>query len=248
MLKIENLQKEINKNLDYIKSLRPLKTQELNELRKSLWVIYTYNSNAIEWNTISLWETKLLLEDWITVWWKTIKELNETINHKELLNFLYYFLEKDQKIDENLIKQVHKLVMKNIDENAWEYRKIQVYITWEEKLPTNAKNIEKEIKNLLNSYEKGLWKRDISILASEFHYDFVKIHPFIDWNGRTIRLLLNMILMKAWFPMIVLPVIRRQEYINSLNSSSKKENFIIFILDVINQNLEDYIRMIDYNS
>lgn len=104
------------------------------------------------------------------------------------------------------------------------------------------------MENLLKYYKENLWKKDISILVSEFHYEFVKIHPFIDWNWRTIRLLVNMILMKAWFPMIILPVVRRQEYINTLNSSSEKESFIIFMLDIINQNLEDYIRMIDYEA
>ena len=93
-MNLEKILKEINIDLEKIKNSRPLSKIELQELRKSLWVMFVQNSNAIEWNTYTLWETKLLLEDWITVWWKTLKEQNEVLNHRELLSILYNFLEK----------------------------------------------------------------------------------------------------------------------------------------------------------
>lgn len=244
MKSIDKLLLEIEKWINEIKSKRPLNSTELKELQKSLWIMFTYHSNAIEWNSISLWETKMILEDWITIWWKTIRELQETLNHKDLLIFLNKFISENQEIDEKLIKYIHSLVMKNIDENAWEYRKIQVYITWEEILPPKANLIPKLMTELLNKYDFSDYK-NIALKVTEFHYDFVKIHPFIDWNWRTIRLILNMILMKHWFPMIIIPVIRRLDYIWSLNSLKNKNDFVQVLLDIINENIKDYLRMIE---
>ena len=244
MKSIDKLLLEIEKWINEIKSKRPLNSTELKELQKSLWIMFTYHSNAIEWNSISLWETKMILEDWITIWWKTIRELQETLNHKDLLIFLNKFISENQEIDEKLIKYIHSLVMKNIDENAWEYRKIQVYITWEEILPPKANLIPKLMTELLNKYDFSDYK-NIALKVAEFHYDFVKIHPFIDWNWRTIRLILNMILMKHWFPMIIIPVVRRSDYIGSLNSLKNKNDFVQVLLDIINENIKDYLRMIE---
>ncbi len=244
MKSIDKLLLEIEKWINEIKSKRPLNSTELKELQKSLWIMFTYHSNAIEWNSISLWETKMILEDWITIWWKTIRELQETLNHKDLLIFLNKFISENQEIDEKLIKYIHSLVMKNIDENAWEYRKIQVYITWEEILPPKANLIPKLMTELLNKYDFSDYK-NIALKVAEFHYDFVKIHPFIDWNWRTIRLILNMILMKHWFPMIIIPVIRKLDYIWSLNSLKNKNDFVQVLLDIINENIKDYLRMIE---
>ena len=244
MKSIDKLLLEIEKWIKEIKSKRPLNSTELKELQKSLWIMFTYHSNAIEWNSISLWETKMILEDWITIWWKTIRELQETLNHKDLLIFLNKFISENQEIDEKLIKYIHSLVMKNIDENAWEYRKIQVYITWEEILPPKANLIPKLMTELLNKYDFSDYK-NIALKVAEFHYDFVKIHPFIDWNWRTIRLIINMILMKHWFPMIIIPVIRRLDYIGNLNSLKSKNDFVQVLLDIINENIKDYLRMIE---
>jgi len=242
----EKLIKKIDYNLDIVRNLRPLSEIELKELKKSLWVIFTYSSNAIEWNTLTLWETKLILEDLLTIWWKTLREIDEASNHRWLLNFLYEYLEWDIVFDTNLIKKVHYLVLKNIDdENAWEYRKIGCYISWDEKIPPKAGELDLLMNELITWYDINLNKKHPSLFTSEFHYKFVKIHPFIDWNGRTIRILLNMILMKKGYPMIIIPPVRRWEYIWSLNSNSSSENFILFMLDVINVNIEDYLRMIN---
>lgn len=245
-MELEKLLWEINENLKILKNSRPLSNWEINELRKSLWVMFVYESNAIEWNSFTLSETKLLLEDWITVWWKTLREQNEVLNHKELLDILYNFLENDEDITENLILKIHKVVLKNIDaENAWYYRRIQNYISWDIKIPPKAEKVPKLMKELIVKYHLEKEYLDPVLLVSNFHYDFAKIHPFIDWNGRTIRIIINMILMKKWFPMIIIPNIRRRDYISSLSSYKKKEDFILFMADIINENLKDYLTMIN---
>ena len=244
-----NTLKKIDLNLEKIKNNRPLNKTELNELKKSLWVYFTYNSNAIEWSTITLWETKIILEDWLTIWGKTLKGVSEVQNHKWVLNFLYSFLNSNGEITEDLIKKVHLLILKNIDdENAWVYRKIQVMISWEEKNPTEPNKIKEEMKNLIIWFNENKDNMNPVLLAWEFHYRFVKIHPFIDWNWRTIRILINLILMRKWFPLIIIYSVRRAEYITSLNSKFTQNNFLKFFADIVNENLKDYLRMIDFNN
>ena len=138
------------------------------------------------------------------------------------------------------------LILKNIDdENAWVYRKIQVMISWEEKNPVEPNKINEEMKDLISWFIKNKNKLNPVVLAWEFHYRFVKIHPFIDWNWRTIRILINLILMKKWFPLIIIYFVRRAEYISTLNSKLTKNDFLLFFWDIVNENLKDYFRMID---
>jgi len=245
---MQELLKKISFNLEKIKNNRPLNKTELNELKKSMWVYFTYNSNAIEWSTITLWETKIILEDWLTIWWKTLKEVSEVQNHKWVLDFLYKFLDSKEDLSEDVIKKVHNLVLKNIDdENAWKYRRLQVMISWEEKDPVEPTRIDEEMKNLIIWFNENKNRLEPVVLAWEFHYRFVKIHPFIDWNWRTIRILINLILMRVWFPLIIIYSVRRAEYITSLNSKFTKDDFLKFFADIVNENLKDYLRMIDFN-
>lgn len=245
---MQELLKKISFNLEKIKNNRPLNKTELNELKKSMWVYFTYNSNAIEWSTITLWETKIILEDWLTIWWKTLKEVSEVQNHKWVLDFLYKFLGSKEDLSEDIIKKVHNLVLKNIDdENAWRYRRLQVMISWEEKDPVEPTRIDEEMKKLISWFNENKNILDPVVLAWEFHYRFVKIHPFIDWNWRTIRILINLILMRMWFPLIIIYSVRRAEYITSLNSKFTKDDFLKFFTDIVNENLKDYLKMIDFN-
>lgn len=146
----EELLANIDSDFQKIQSARPLSKTELLELRKSLGVMFTYSSNAIEGNTLTLWETKLVLEDGLTVGWKTLREISEASNHKNALTFLYNFLESGGDIDESTIQQVHRLLLQNIDDqNAWEYRKIQCYISWDEYTPPEAKEVPALMKNLI---------------------------------------------------------------------------------------------------
>lgn len=245
MLSKEKLLLEIDNNFEKIKKSRPLNEWELLELRKSLNVLFTYNSNAIEWNSFSLGETKILLEDGITIGWKTLREQKEILNHKELLEFLYSFVQDNIVFDEEILKKIHYLVLKWIDEeNAWNYRKIQNYISWDIYIPPSPGQISVLMKNLFSWLNINKNNVHIAELVSIFHYDFAKIHPFIDGNWRVARLVVNLILMKHGYPMIIIPNIRRADYIKTLSSFSKREDFVIFMLDVINENLKDYLRMI----
>lgn len=202
-----------------------------------------YSSNAIEGNTLTLGETKLVIEDGITIGGKTIRELHEAEN---LAKTIDEFLTGKIELTESNMLNVHRLIMKNIDdENAGKYRKIQVYISWDEARPPKSVDVPTLITDLFAWYTQNRNHLHPIILTSEFHYRFVKIHPFVDGNGRTARLISNMILMSHGYPMIIVPFVRRLDYINSLHSlTGNMEKFQDFYADIVHENLKDYMRMI----
>ena len=108
----------------------------------------------------------------------------------------------------------------------------------------DAKKVPEALQKLLAWYNSPSTKSLHPVeIAGKFHYEFVKIHPFIDGNGRLIRILINMILMQRGYPMIIIPFIRRSEYIKSLHSSQKLEDFMVFFADIVHENCKDYLKM-----
>ncbi len=236
---------KIHELFNKIQKRKPLSMGEKNELQKSLLVEFTYNSNAIEGNTLTRSETKIILEDGLTIGGKTIKEIDEAKNHKQCFKYLEKFLEKKQKIKEEDILKLHSFILQSIDEeNAGKYRSVQVYISGDRELPPKASEIKNEIQQFFKWYNSVEKNMDPVLLAAKFHYKLVKIHPFIDGNGRLVRLCINLILMQKGFPMIIIPNIRRAEYIKSLNSENNYSDFEEFFADIVLVNLQDYWRMI----
>lgn len=224
-------------------NMRPLSAGELRELEKSLKVMEVYHSNAIEGNTLTLGETRLIIEDGITIGGKPLREIHEAEN---LAKALEQILSGERELSEATLRHLHILIMKNIDEeNAWKYRKIQVYISWDELKPPPARQVPELLDALFHSFEKEKPTLHPVLQSASFHYQFVKIHPFIDGNGRTARLLSNLILMSHGYPMTIIPIVRRAEYISSLHSLTwSKEKFTQFYADIVHENLKDYMRMI----
>ncbi len=240
-----NIFKEIKILKEKIDNLRPLSKSELKELQKWYEVTYTYHSNAIEGNTLTLAETKIVVEDGLTVGGHSVREILEAKNHKEAVGELINIVKRKKDLSENLILKLHKILIRGIDDkNAGKYRKIQVYITGEEKKLPSAFRVPSLMKKLFIWYNNN---RNMKVvrLAAEFHYRFVKIHPFIDGNGRIARLLANLILMRAGYPLIIIPIVRRMEYINALKSTTSKKKFINFFAKIVLENMKDYLRMID---
>ncbi|MEK7103528.1 MAG: Fic family protein [Patescibacteria group bacterium] len=233
--------KELKKKIDH---LRPLTTSELAELHKWYLVTYTYHSNALEGNTLSLGETKLVVEDGITVGGHPLREILEATNHKEIVERLIAIVQKKTPITESLVKKLHKTLIKEIDDaTAGTYRKIQVYITGEEQLPPPAKEIPGRMKEFFAWLETQK-KINPAILAAQAHYRFVKIHPFTDGNGRLARVLSNLILMSAGYPLVIIPVVLRAKYLAALHSSNNEKTFVVFFQEVLKENMKDYIRMV----
>lgn len=240
---MQPLERKITDLKKQIESLRPLNQGELNELKKWYRVTYTYHSNAIEGNTLTLAETKMVVEEGLTIDGKSLREIYEATNHAQAIDLIYEAIGKKSVLDEALLKKIHHLILKNIDEeNAGVYRRIQVFITGEPEPLCPAEQIPEKMKALF----EWLVKIDQPTLkeVARWHYDFVKIHPFVDGNGRVARLGVNILLLQQGYPLQVIPFVRRREYIQSLHSSKAFEDFYAFFLSVQYETMKDYLRMV----
>ncbi|MBI2451678.1 Fic family protein [Candidatus Pacearchaeota archaeon] len=184
---------------------------------------FTYNSTAIEGNTLTLQETAQLLFEGITPR-KSLREINEVINHKLAFDYL---LEYKGDITKDFICNLHKLVVENTLKEELKsqigcFRNIQVYIRGTNWLPPKPEEVSKEIKSLLFWYSSNKRKLHPLILSAYFHAGFETIHPFVDGNGRVGRLLMNFILHKNKYPMINIPNTIKHKYYSALESSQVK--------------------------
>lgn len=210
-------------------SFRPLPKEILENLHEDLVLRWTYNSNAIEGNTLTLIETKVALEG-ITIGGKTMREHFEAINHREAILFVEELVQKKEQLSEWHIKSIHQLILKNIDDkNAGAYRKSNVIISGAEHIPPDYVHLQEEMEKFIEWYKIQAQKLHPVEKAARIHADFVKIHPFIDGNGRTARLLMNLELMKDGFPPVVLPVEKRLEYYEALDKAHTKNDYSLFL-------------------
>ena len=246
---MENIDIKQYEKLNYdlkskIDTFRPFSSSQIYNLKSWFKIWFTAQSNAIEWNSFTNEEVKVLVEDWITVWWKTIKEVKETENLAELTSVIWDFFEKDFILTEDFLLDLHKKLLLGIEkESLWKYRDIQVYITGsEDKLPS-SKEVKQLMNNLINYCNSDTTNSLEKI--SKIHFDFVKIHPFIDWNGRLARLLMNLYLIKYGFLPIIFPVVTRLEYITSLWKNKTEEDFYKYFLWQTYENMWDYLRFFE---
>ncbi|CAB3751788.1 hypothetical protein LMG29739_01382 [Paraburkholderia solisilvae] len=187
-------------------------------LREVLTLDWTYNSNAIEGNTLTLQETKVVLEG-ITVGGKTLREHLEATNHRDAIECVEEIVAKREALTEWQIKNIHSLVLRGIsDKDAGRYRQGNVLIGGASTVPPDAVHVPQEMNALLVWYERSAALHPVE-RAAELHTRFVKIHPFIDGNGRTGRLLLNFELMKSGYPPAVIRTQDRQTYYRVLDEA-----------------------------
>lgn len=233
--KIDHLKQEIAQK-------KPLNQGELMELKKWYQVTYTYHSNAIEGSSLTLEETRLVVEDGLTVEGKPLREVFEATNHSKAIDLIYQLAQSKKPVDEETVKQVHQVILANIDEeNAGKYRRVAVQISGEEEPLPLSSEVPAQMSALFNWLEKA--PLNLKTIA-KWHYDFVKIHPFVDGNGRTARLVVNLMLMQLGYPIQIIPIVRRREYISSLHSSRSFDDFLTFFLSVQYESMKDYLRML----
>ena len=219
--------------IDRLKSLldthRPLPPHIVRNLREDLVLRWTYHSNAIEGNTLTLTETKVVLEG-ITVGGKSMREHLEAINHLNAIVFVEELVEQEEQLSEWNIKSIHQLILKSIDDaNAGAYRKENVYISGAKHTPPDPIHIPTEMENLIEWHKTEAQTMHPVERAAMLHSKFVGIHPFVDGNGRTSRLLMNLELMKNGFPPAVLQVESRREYYDALDLSHTADNHQPFL-------------------
>ena len=240
---------EIDEKKRKIKEKRPLPDKTVESIREKLMLDWTYNSNAIEGNTLTLSETKVVLEDGITIGGKTLKEHLEVVNHKNAILYIEDIVKEKEPLSERQIKNIHNLILKGIDdENAGVYRDQKVVISGAEHKPPEPFNIKPKMENLIEWYKNEGQELHVVERAARLHTDLVKIHPFIDGNGRTARLLLNFELMKNGYPPVIIRNEDRVSYYESLDKAHTTDDysdFIKIIKETLNRSLDLYLELID---
>jgi len=202
--------------------------------------LFTYNSTAIEGNTLTLQETAQLLFERTVPASKSLREINEAINHKEAFDII---INAQENISKKFVLKLHKIVIKNaisqeLEGQIGRYRTIQVYIRGVEWLPTKPKDVPKEMKALLSWYSKKKDELHPLITAAYFHSAFEMIHPFVDGNGRVGRLLMNFILRRNGYPMINILNSKKSEYYKALQAAQEQGRlrpFIEFLLSLLKE-------------
>lgn len=227
-------------------SARPLPLHTLASLRDKLNLEWTYHSNAIEGNTLTLRETKVVLEG-ITVGGKSLHEHFEATNHRDAILYVEEIIARQEALSEWQIKNIHSLVLKGIDnEEAGRYRRENVVISGASTTPPDFLHLSVEMQQLIAWYEQGNQLHPIA-RAAELHTRFVKIHPFIDGNGRTGRLLLNFDLMKLGYPPAVIRKEDRLAYYDALDAAclgGDHDAIAHLVADAVLRSLETYLSLL----
>ncbi|NDO50747.1 Fic family protein [Lachnospiraceae bacterium MD335] len=224
---------------------RPLTAGELERLTEEFIVEYTYNSNAIEGNTLTLRETDMVLRG-LTIDRKPLKDHMEAVGHKEAFDFVRELVKDQVPLSENIIKQVHYLVLADKREDRGVYRRIPVRIMGAKHEPAQPYLIQPMMEQLLQAYRKS--EEHIIRKLARFHIEFEGIHPFIDGNGRTGRLLVNLELMKAGYTPIDIKFTDRVTYYNAFDEYYAKHNLGAMeklFAGYVNARLDSYLMILE---
>ena len=240
----ESLLSQIDRKKVELDSRRPLTAGEFARLNEEFIVEYTYNSNAIEGNTLTLRETDLVLRG-LTIDSKPLKDHMEAVGHKEAFDFVSELVKDNVPISEGIIKQIHYLVLADKREDRGVYRRVPVRIMGAQHEPVQPYLIEPKMEQLL--YDFAASTEHIVTKLARFHIEFEGIHPFIDGNGRTGRLLVNLELMKYGFPPIDIKFTDRIAYYNAFDEYYVKHNLSLMenlFAGYINARLDMYLDML----
>ena len=207
----------LKKSLD---SCRPLTPAEVDAIKEVFLVEHTYNSNAIEGNTLTLQETALVLQG-ITIDKKPLKDHLEAVGYKEAFQYVEELAKQDKDLSEFDIKSIHNLVLADRLEDRGTFRRVNVRIAGALTNPVQPYLIEPKIEELLNNYK--VWSKTMHIVerVANFHLQFESIHPFIDGNGRTGRLIMNLQLIKEGLPAINIKFADRRKYYDAFDEYSR---------------------------
>lgn len=234
---IDNKKRELD-------SRRPLTQGEIERLTEEFIVEYTYNSNAIEGNALTLRETDMVLRG-LTIDKKPLKDHMEAIGHKEAFDFVRDLVKNHVPISESIIKQIHYLVLADKKEDRGVYRRVPVRIMGAKHEPVQPYMIQPQMEQLLERYRKST--EHIIPKLARFHIEFEGIHPFIDGNGRAGRLLVNLELMKAGYPPIDIKFRDRIAYYNAFDEYHGKHNLGAMeklFAGYLNDRLDGYLLML----
>ena len=244
--KAPSLFEKIEQTRELRSTLRPLTHGEVECLREEFIVEFTYNSNAIEGNTLTLKETAMALEG-MTVDQKPLKDHMEAIGHRDAFLFVQDIATKELPLSESIIKQIHSLVLIDRPDDKGVFRRIPVRIMGAFTEPVQPYLIEPKITELLLENEKRSSTMNPIERIALFHLEFEGIHPFIDGNGRTGRLILNLDLIRNGYPPINVKFADRKKYYDAFDEyykNGKANKMTELIAGYVNERLDDYLRVL----
>ena len=219
-------------------------------IAQALELEYTFESNRIEGNTMTLRETDLVINEGLTISGKSMREHLEVINHQEAIAYIKDLMQKNTPINEREVLSIHNLILRGIHpEDAGRYRKVQVMIQGSSHMPPQPFLVTKEMEDFFIWFETNKNSLHPILLAAEMHERLVTIHPFIDGNGRTSRLVMNLILLQHGY---IIANIKgdyesRMQYYQALETAqtkNNKEDFLLFIAQMEKESLERYLSII----
>ena len=229
-----------------INALRPLSNEALAQVKEYYKIGLTYASNALEGNTLSLVETKVVLEDGITIGGKPLKDHYETVGHAKAFDEIIK-LSQNKTFTEADIKLLHKLFYEKIDnEKAGKYRTSQVIITGSDVELPKPEELDEKMHEFILQLPKLKAELHPVEYAAMVHIIFVNIHPFADGNGRVARLLMNLALLQSGYNIVVIPPVVRADYISALQKTNSGNNteFINFISEMVLESQKEYLKII----
>lgn len=223
---------------------RPLSEDTLRSLREYYRVGLTYSSNALEGNSLTESETKVVIEDGLTIEGKPLRDVYEAVGHARAYDFIHE-ISRDAPMAEETILTIHRLFYQQIDaERAGVYRKVPVFISGSQYAVAPVSEISRRVQQLVRWYNNQEGKMHPVELAAELHKRFVYIHPFIDGNGRVSRLLMNLSLLRNDYNIAIIPAVCRPEYIAALEQGHKDaDTFVSFVADRVIMTQSDILRL-----
>lgn len=250
---MKNLTQDIQNRLDgkllLLNSCRPLPEVAVRKLKEQFGLEMTYNSNAIEGNSLTLKETFWVINEGLTIKGKPLKDHLEAKNHTEALEYLYELADADKRntFSEQLIREINQIVMRDTDKDwAGRYRNSNVIIGGADHTPPEAVEVPRMMQELVDWLRQKRPSMHPVELAAVLHHRLVHIHPFFDGNGRTSRLVMNVVLMQAGFPLVVILKHDRKKYYRTLGEADKGNYapFVHFIAQAVQRTLDIYLKVL----
>jgi Fic family protein len=238
---------EIDRKKAVLDGRRPLPAATVKSIQEATRLEWTYNSNALEGNTLTLRETQVVLEGLTIGGGKTLREHLEVINHAHAVDYLEGLVSRQEPLTPMVARQLHGLILRGIDdESAGQWRTVPVAISGSRHVPSPPSDVAPMIRDLFDWYEGDGAVLHPVLRAAHFHHRFVYIHPFVDGNGRTARLLMNLILMSSGYPPAVIKADpqRRIAYLDALETASVDGELRLFesvVAESVLERLDQYL-------